>query len=41
MGTNHKTPLSHDGPVVWPKLIEPTDVMRAKLAAKWADKLAA
>lgn len=41
MGTNHKTPLFHDGPVVWPEFIEPIEVMRAKLAAKWAAKLAA
>ena len=34
MGSNHKSPMSHHGPVVWPKPWEPIEVMRAKLASK-------
>jgi hypothetical protein len=34
MGIDHKTPIVHDGEVVWPDVIEPIETMRAKLAAK-------
>jgi hypothetical protein len=39
MGIDHKTPIVHDGEVVWPEVIEPIETMRAKLAAKLAAKL--
>jgi hypothetical protein len=33
-GHDHKTPMIHEGPIVWPSTWEPIGLMRAKLADK-------
>ena len=35
-GYRHESPLELDGGLYWPDVVEPVEVMRAKLAAKIA-----